>query len=232
MDSYTKYARVYPSIVGMMLPAIMTTLFMAGLLAQIEAIAINVISYLGLFASSGIVYSAIGYTMSELFRSTSKMIFQSSLYHSDETKIPTTELLLWKNRKLSKDYHKRIAGKIKEEFKIKLMNEEEEQQDEFEARLRIVNAVQLIREKTRDNAILKQYNYEFGFCRNYMGAAIWSILILSIFEIVNFVVLYINWRIGATLILLQVLFIVLAFFILRNKADAYASQLLSSYMFK
>lgn len=165
-----------------------------------------------------------------MFRSTSKYLFQFPLFKEDETSLPTTELLLWKNHYLSAEYHNLITRRIRTDFKIHLLNQEEEKNDEMEARLRIVNAIQLIREITRDNEILLQYNYEFGFCRNYLGASVWSILILTAFELANIWGHYFQWWVGIVIIACQIALFFLVFLVLKGRGRAYAKELISAYM--
>lgn len=67
--------------------------------------------------------------------------------------------------------------KINADFKLVLKNEAEQLENEIEARKEIANAVQLIRNVTRDDKILLQYNIQFGFLRNFMGGMIVAFVI-------------------------------------------------------
>lgn len=230
MDKYTKYARVYPAIVGMFIPFLLTSIVLGEQLQTITDTLTKSVSYIGVFVSSALVYSAIGYFLREVFRSISKWIFQFPLFKEDETNMPTTTMLLWSEHHLSNDYHQNIAEKVRKDFNIVLLSKQEENNEPHEARLLIVNAVQCIRNVTRDNLILQQYNIEFGFCRNYLGAATVSIVFLLAFEIVNsFIHVTASWMV-LLFVLLQVLFAILFIVSLRWRGRAYARQLFSSYM--
>lgn len=230
MDKYTKYGRIYPSIAGMVLPWILTVMCIGAALIGARSILIVATSLAGILVSTALVYAAIGYALQELFRETSKWLFQYPLFNESETKMPTTEILLWKNSLISKDYHKCVVEKVKDKFGISLFPEEDEKTDENEARLTIVNAVQQMREATRGDNILLQYNYEFGFCRNYLGAAIWGVVIMLIISAANIWLENISWGTCVVLLLLQVLSMLISFIALKKRGKAYAHSLLSTFM--
>lgn len=230
MDKYTKVARVYPGLVGMIIPWLIVVWSLWDNLPSIQANITKVFSYLGIFLSSALVFGAIGYAMREAIRSTSKWIFQFPIFKEDETKMPTTEMLLWKNHMISKEMHKNIIDEVKCRFNIQLPTEEIESEDEQEARLTIVNAVQHMRDITRNNSILLQYNYEFGFCRNYLGACIYSILFIIISLIINSHLKYIpHWGI-LILGLIQIFAMLIACISLKYRAKAYARSLFSTFL--
>lgn len=230
MDKYTKVARIYPGLVGMIIPWVIVVWSFWDNLPAIQTTITQIFSYLGLFLSSALVFAALGYAMREAIRSTSKWIFQFPLFNEDETKMPTTEMLLWKNHMISKQMHKNIIDKVHRCFNIELPTEELESEDEQEARLTIVNAVQQMRDRTRNNPILLQYNYEFGFCRNYLGACVYSILFIIISLIINYHMVYIPqwgiWMLGS----IQILALILAGISLKYRAKAYARSLFSVFL--
>lgn len=230
MDKYTKVARIYPGLVGMIIPWGIVVWSFWDNLPAIQTTITQIFSYLGLFLSSALVFAALGYAMREAIRSTSKWIFQFPLFNEDETKMPTTEMLLWKNHMISKQMHKNIIDKVHRCFNIELPTEELESEDEQEARLTIVNAVQQMRDRTRNNPILLQYNYEFGFCRNYLGACVYSILFIIISLIINYHMVYMPqwgiWMLGS----IQVLALILAGISLKYRAKAYARSLFSVFL--
>ena len=109
--------------------------------------------------------------------------------------MPTTKLLLWSSEKrLSANAIKTIATKLKEDFGIKLLSETKEQSNLLEAKKTIVDGVGKIREVTRNNPNLLQYNIDFGFCRNYLGGAVYSTSFLLIVLFLNILGVAGDWK--------------------------------------
>ena len=166
---YELYARKYPAIVAMLIPAALTSYLLLNNFPNIIGIGNIIIESLAYFVPIAIIYGAIGFFARSLFRDASKMIFQFPMFKEDETDMPTTRLLLWNDSKaLSKNEIEIIAKKVKDDFGIRLLSQEETIKNPQEARKTIVSAVGKIREVTRDNPNLLNYNIDFGFCRNYL----------------------------------------------------------------
>ena len=93
----------------------------------------------------------------------------------------------------------------------------------------IANVVQMIRNITRDDNILLQYNIQFGFLRNLMGGMI-------IAFIISFLLFFISlfygepWIVHLILCVVDVLIFLVSFIILKYRARAYARQLYSTYL--
>lgn len=230
MNKYVRIARVYPALVGMIIPWIIIVWSLGDSLPKIQANITMLFSYIGVGLSSAAILSAIGYALREAFRSVSKWLFQFPFFKEDETQMPTTEMLLWKNKSMSNEQHKNLIKKCYAMFHIRLFSEEKERTDEQEARMTIVNAVQHMREATRSNKILLQYNYEFGFCRNYLGASIFDIVFIIISLIVNRELVLMPQIIIWILAGILALSIILALWSLKYRAKAYARALFTSFL--
>ena len=231
-DTYTKYARVLPAIVAMILPCISTVYFICHIpcVKYFFAEELNDMwEALIIILPCSLVYSAIGYFARELFRSISKIIFQYKLFNEDETNMPTTDLLMFNCSSFSKKYILKIMHKINADFKLVLKNEEEQLENEIEARKEIANAVQLIRNVTRDDKILLQYNIQFGFLRNFMGGMVVAFVI-------SFLLLLISACLREPSILhliiciVDIAILISSFTILKYRAKAYARQLYVAYL--
>lgn len=230
MKNYELYARKYPAILGMLLPALMTAgLILNGcpeFLDNLSSIPRRIV----VFIPIGGIYAAIGYAARQLFRDVSKILFQFPLFKEDETEMPTTRLLLWSSKKrLSSSMINKLASKVYEDFGIQLLNEKEERQDLQEAKRTIVDAVGKIREKTRSNPNLLQYNIDFGFCRNYLGASVCALILLLIILIINILTGIGIWYDTLIAIALQIVFGVIAFITLKSKGYSYARTLFNAY---
>ena len=115
MNKYEKEARVYPAIAGMIIPIILTTLYVTSFIPQTLDIWESIIVKIGLFIPVALIYGALAYWIRQLFIDASKRLFQFRLFKEDETEMPTTKLLLWSSdvRKSEADI-KRIAEKIRQ----------------------------------------------------------------------------------------------------------------------
>lgn len=230
MNKYIRIARVYPALVGMIIPWIIIVWSVGDSLPKIQADITMSFSYIGVGLSSAVILGAIGYACREAFRSVSKWIFQFPFFKEDETQMPTTQMLLWKNKQMSSEQHKNLMKKCYTMFHIRLFSEEKERMDEREARMTIVNAVQHMREATRSNKILLQYNYEFGFCRNYLGVAVFDIVFVIMSLIVNSKIVLMPQIAIWILCGILVFSILLAIWSLRYRAKAYARALFTSFL--
>lgn len=230
MNKYTRIARVYPALVGMIIPWIIIVWGLGDSLPKLQENITMVFSYLGVGFSSALILASVGYALREAFRSVSKWLFQFPFFKEDETKMPTTEMLLWKNKSMSAEQHKNLSKKCYSMFNIRLLSEEKERLDEQEARITIVNAVQHMREVTRSNTILLQYNYEFGFCRNYLGATVFDIVFLIISLIVNSQMCLMPQAAIYVLLGILLISILLALCSLKFRAKAYARSLFTAFL--
>ena len=95
MNEYERHAYLYSAWTALLVPYFLTALIVKSQFPQL----INTVMLIGsTFASIAIIYAAIGFYIREVFRSTSKFLFQFPLFKEDETKMPTTEFLLWRNK--------------------------------------------------------------------------------------------------------------------------------------
>lgn len=232
MDKYIRMARIYPSVLGMLPICILLAMCMREWFPHYQALVGNVKWILCLMGGTALVSMAVGYLIRELFKETSKWLFQYPMFKRDETEMPTTKMLLWDNAKISPAYHKQIATKIKTTFGIKLPTLEEEHADLGMAKQRITEAVQQIRQNCRGDEILRQYNIEFGFCRNYLGAGVWSIFLIIIMGLVNIFCGWLSWWSIIMALVTQAMLMVGCYFLLEVRGWAYAKCLFATFMGK
>jgi hypothetical protein len=226
---YEKKARLYPVIIAMLIPLFLIIHLSSRMIAtfnQLEEIWNIAIS---VFPAT-LITGALMYGVKSLSRSTSKALFQFPLFKENESKMPTTELILWKNNLISSQNKKIIHEKILNDLGLVLMTEEQEKTDEQEARLLIADAVKQIRERTRENQILFNYLCNYGFIRNFMGANIWSMIIVLCISILN----HFNALIDSRFILGALLIIIFSYpvtiFLLKQNGKEYARQLYTAYL--
>lgn len=69
MNKYVKEARVYPAIVGMIIPIILTTLYVTSFVPDTIEVWKSIIAKIGLFIPVALIYGALAYWMRQLFLS-------------------------------------------------------------------------------------------------------------------------------------------------------------------
>lgn len=231
MKDYELHARKYPAIVAMLIPAALTSYLLLNNFPNIIGIGNIIIESLAYFVPIAIIYGAIGFFARSLFRDASKMIFQFPMFKEDETDMPTTRLLLWNDSKsLSKNEIEIIAKKVEDDFGIRLLSQEETITNPLDAKKTIVSAVGKIREVTRDNPNLLNYNIDFGFCRNYLGGSVYSLLAILILAIIGTLTNTADWRILLLAAGLQIVLSIIMYLTLNYKGYTYARALYNAYL--
>jgi hypothetical protein len=162
-----------------------------------------------------------------IIREIGKSVIAKRLFDNG-LKSPTTEMLLWNTRYLSRGMKESLHRKIHSDFEVKLLDEAGEAENEHEARLRIREAVGLVRLKVGKGKHTLQYNIRYGFWRNLAGGLPLAILfsILALFFVSGVLAKVIA---GAYLVAA----LVLAIFvipILRSTGHTYAEYLFTEYL--
>lgn len=226
-NNYLKFARYYPTISAMAIPAVVAT-SMCVETGQVPDTAWSTVTKLLTFAPIAGVFVALGFWFTEISRFISLFIMERTRFNSCGKKMPTTELLLGKNGDLSASMRQKLSDKLLKECGIALP---EDSVDDNEARTICVNITGYMREMTRDNKILTQYSYEFGFCRNYIGASVVAIIMLMIQIIIAaYFHLFIWWPIGGLVV--QLLLCWFFWKALCVSGDQYANHLIYAYTLK
>lgn len=233
MNEYERHAYLYSAWTALLVPCLVTIWVTWSSILPSKIDTIHMIQKtLGIVASSAVVYAALGFYIRELFRSTSKMIFQFPMFKEDETRMPTTELLLWKNKLLSRSQIEQVHHKLQAQYGYLMLDEQQEYADELEARRNIVGAVGIMKEATRGNKMLLQCNYRYGYQRNLLGGLVWSFMIVLLLLIASYVY-NLKYMAGCWLALILVLIQgVVAFFFMKYAARNYARTLIITFISK
>ena len=229
MDKYIRVARVYPAVLGMLPTCILLAMCMGEWFPQYQALVGNVKWVLCLIGGTALVSMAVGYLVKEVFKETSKWLFQYRVFKKDETEMPTTQMLLWQNEIISPEYHNEIAAKVKETFGRKLPTRKEEVAAPGLSKMRIAEIVSQIRQNCRGDEILRQYNIEFGFCRNYLGASVWSLIFIICIGIADIFCRWLPWWTVVVAFVVQVLLMVGCYGILESRGWSYARYLMATF---
>ena len=113
-------------------------------------------------------------------------------------------------------------------FGIRLLSKDEEIANPSEAKRAIVDAVGKIREVTRKNENLQQYNRKYGFCRNYLGACVYAIGAIIFALVVNFILEMPYTKVLMVALVAQVLFGIINYVSYKSKAYDYARAMVSA----
>lgn len=224
-NKYEIKARIFPALITM-IPLIVLSHFY---LYQKIPNLIDSVFATKIFGDVSMVLVFV-YLVVQVSRFFSKKFLQDDIF-KNELYFPTTSYLLYSNEKYTKQKKEKIRTKIKDDFGLNLLDANTENNDETEARKKIKEAVDLIRNKIKNGRLLLQHNIEYGFVRNLIGGTIVS-LPLSIFNLLFFV-----WQKNNIAIVLSVLFflfyLVILFFkkmILVYYANNYADVLFNEYL--
>jgi len=227
MNKFEKISYLYSAWIAMIVPMIIAVMMLC---CSVNIHVIGVIEYVLGFIPV-VLFASIGFLMRSIFKEPAKKILQYPLFKEDETRMPTTEFLLWHTSKMSKSQKRQIHQQVKNDFGITLLSEAKESQNEIEARLTIVDAVGKIRNVTRGNPILLKANYEYGFWRNLIGGLAWALAFVMSMWIINFFTVSVSqswFVVAASLILLVALFDYFVCF--GSCARYYAKQLFAAYV--
>jgi hypothetical protein len=224
---YEKRARLYPVIVTMALPFCLLFYLLMSILSIDYSLVTRVIMSL---IPTGIVIAAFSFYLKNIIRSISKWIFQFAFFKEDESYMPTTELLLWNNCKLTDNKKRQIREKIRSDFNVELPTKSTETKNEQQSRKLIAETVPRIREITRGNVILFDYNCYFGSIRNALGGCVVAEVIVVISLIMNLIYLIIPIWTPIIICTLYLFCIILAKPLLNHFGYEYARKLYDVFL--
>lgn len=230
MNKYERHAYLYSAWSALIVPTFLTAYAIWVQITHGNDAWLSFFKFVSILLPMAAIYAAIGFYIRELFRYVSKRMFQFKLFQKDDTQMPTTQFLLWHDTKLPKEMKTLVRERVLQDYGYKMLTEEEEEKNEHEARLNIVSAVGLIRQSLRQNPILEQSNYRYGFQRNLLGGLV-CVAILTLFIQIFALIVGLGMRaelmIGLLIVLLQG---ALAFLQLREAAEGYTRTLFEVYV--
>lgn len=230
MTEYEKKARLYPTLLSATVPGILLLCCIWTIVPQYFTTIPYLYRILSMVGCAGIFIAACSFLGREACRRMSKCLFQSWLFKEDETEMPSTDLLIYEKSIFSTQQIDNIRNKICSDFTISIPSKEN-QVESLELRKIITDAVRQIREKTRSNAILLDYNIRYGFCRNLLGGLsigilfTFGLIVAILFNLIPFPIIPI-----VLALILQLIIFVGAFFQLKGVAKEYAKQLYNVYL--
>lgn len=225
-DTYTLHARFFPCIISA-LPLFILAFFLS---EDVE------LKQIGQFLGSlkfygGITLSAVGlYFYAQIIRFVSKL-FEAS-YFDKGRGFPTTYLMTYADQTYSKSYKDKYREFIKKDFDINLLDETGEAKDIDEAKKHLRETTKHVILKVQDGNLVLKHNIWYGFIRNLVGGAIFSLLFCAVNVVAGTAILK-NHRLVIISAVLMIPYAFLLIFwkkLLRQNAEAYAKQLIAEYI--
>ncbi|MCD6401542.1 MAG: hypothetical protein J7L73_06380 [Anaerolineales bacterium] len=223
-DEYTFKARYIPSIIIAIPIMVLSSLVNA-----------DEFNELFRYADKFLIVSTVGLNaifiifLTHVVRTMGKYLIEYFLF-CDGLKFPTTEMLLWKTKLISKEKKANLHAKIQTDFAINLASLEGETNDEHEARLLAKDAVDQIRNQVGDGRNTKQYNIYYGLFRNLTGGLPLAIImaVLSLFFVDGNLAKVIGWA----YLVSMCIYTFLAIPLLKAMGKHYAQYLFTEYLEK
>ena len=228
-DTYAIRARHFPALLSA-LPFFVIWFYLSDNVQLKELVSfILSLKFLG-----GMTFSiAFLYVYSLTIREISKY-FQRQYFTGNRAKgFPTTYLMTYADRTFSDSYKDKYRKLILNRFNFELLNKEEEEANLIEARKRLDEAAGLVRPEIKGGYLVLQHNIWFGFCRNFIGGSIISMLLCIVGILAGIFFTEDNKVLFLILGVLFFLYLVVFLFrkpILVHNGEAYAKQLFSEFM--
>ncbi|CAH1903564.1 conserved membrane hypothetical protein [Candidatus Nitrotoga sp. HW29] len=220
-SKYSREARVYPTIIGLVPFYILQYYYLADLIPS-EVFTVKLVGN----ATFAVV---ILYLVSEFFVRFPSKLLEDKIF-KNKRDFPTTRFLLSTDKEYSSDFKNTFRKKVARDFSLNLSDPVEEVRNEDEARRKIKEAVGLIIKRVSDGHLVLKHNISYGFFRNLWGASLVG-LILS-FALTSVLVFKNNTHtyLGVFLILAYLMYVVFGRFVIRYFGEAYSRKLLEEYM--
>ena len=225
---YNLWARKYPAFVSLVFPLLGVIYVFFGEVKDIKELN-NAYSDIEVILKVILVFGSIIPALFFFYIFTIREVAMSIIPRlmNKLFEINTTKLLLSKDKSFSADRKKRIKDKVKEKYDISIPEAEKvfkrPLKRDNDYRQKVNEAVTLIREDTRHDSILFEYNCIYGFYRNLAGGMLLNIIMLVVLYLFSDSGTYIELLKWGFYIMLSVLGLSLLF--VRTSGKRYATRL-------
>lgn len=231
MNKYEKNAQLFPAIISAIIPGILIAqIVLTSFPIELEQMKLGY-QLISTIVGIGLVSSAIRFWGMEICRTTSKFLFQFSLFKEDETNMPSINQLIYSKSSFGRYQIDKIKEKIREDFKTDLFDVANVHgENSIEHLKEIAGVVHQIRSKTREDQILLNYNIRYGFSRNLFGGltiAFLMTILICLAERLSLIEIPIAYIMSSLFFLLIV--IGLTFVFCKFTAREYSRQLFITY---
>lgn len=230
MNIYEKKARLYPAIIAFILPcALLLWSIWTTFPSRFSSLP-HIYRIMSTIGCAGVLMAAFSFFGREICRITSKRLFQFWIFKEDETYMPSTDLLIYEKSVFSVQQIDNLRKRICDDFTIHIPAKDQ-QIEGYELRRTITDAVRMIREKTRTNPILLDYNIRYGFCRNLLGGLTCGLMLTVFILLGTFLDIFtISAKPVVFILFLQLVMFIGAILQLKSIAREYARQLFNVYL--
>jgi len=159
-----------------------------------------------------------------------KVWIEESVFGKGGERFPTTDMLLYSGRLISKQRKEQLRCRISDITGYTFSTEEEEYADPSNARLQAREAVGHVRAKVGHGIMTIQYNIRYGFYRNLIAGVVWATT-----GAIGCSIMYClesRWKPMSLFIAYAIIFLALYLFkkpILERLAYSYADTLFNEY---
>ncbi len=170
------------------------------------------------------------YFYAQIIRFVSKL-FEAS-YFTKATGFPSTYLMTYADERYSKSYKDRYRELIKRDFDMDLLDETAEAKDAKEAKKRLNEATKQVILKLKDGHLIMKHNVWYGFVRNVIGGAVFSVA-FCVLNILSGAVILKSYKLVIISTVLVIPYAFLLIFwkpLMKQNAEAYANQLFAEYV--
>lgn len=184
---------------------------------------------IAIVASLAVVVVLTRFTM-HIFRAIARFI-EGMLYRKDRLCFPTTSMLLYSDKSISKTMKKRIRNDLKAFYHLTLSTKAQEEADEMEARRAAKDAVALIRKTVADSkdVMTRRKLKRYGMFRNFLGGAVVCLPLCILCWAFDFSSIGASDPVVLTILFFYVLLVVMDFFITKSAAVDYAETLITTF---
>ena len=225
-DEYAWKARFFPCIIS-----ILPLLVLWGFLSEnVKLRELWTFLYSIKFYGGATISLVFLYFYAQIIRIASK--YFENKYFIKKLGFPTTYLMTYADKTFSENYKDKYRQLAKKHFDFDLLNKDEELRNPTEAQKRLNETTKQVILKIKDGQLVKKQNIWYGFVRNLIGGTIFSVIFCIINIIAGLTVHKSCLLVIFSVILLVVYGGVFLFHksILRQNAEAYATQLISEFI--
>lgn len=220
-SKYTLEARVYPTIIGLIPFYLLQYYYLSNFIFS-DLVTAKIVGNVS-------VSLIVLYFVTELVVRYPSKILEDKLFNN-KLNFPTTNFLLFGNDEYTKSFKRNVRLKVKNDFSLMLLDEQEEFKDEKEARMRIKEAVGVMIKFVKDGHLVLKHNISYGFFRNLWGASLVGIIF-------SVILVYISWysslsKTGIGFGIFYLLYVLLGNRIIKYFGESYARKLIEEYFEK
>ncbi|MFI3293064.1 MAG: hypothetical protein SNI70_06050 [Rikenellaceae bacterium] len=179
MKNYNKVARVYPTILALIIPSLMWGYYLTTIANEYLQIFENDIFHkiMTFFVGLGLV-TALQYALSTFVSIVAKIVFERIYWGKDNIEMPSNTLLLLSDPRLSEFKKMQIRKRISIVCKINMPDDRISKENRICVLTQLNDVMSYLRNGTRDSVVVFDKLCHYGFVRNFMGGLIIGVILV------------------------------------------------------